>query len=243
MMAGQRGFTLMEMLIAVTITAMIGLGVWQVLSGVINARDRVDEVADEFAELQSTIMLFERDIKQIINRPARDIFGDVQPALTSRNEPFNLLLTRQGWRNPLGQRRSELQRVAWEYDGNALVRSYWPALDQGQEDNRRQTQVLEGLMTFKLRFLDSNRQWQDNWPVQEPSASAEAPALPAGLELTIEHDRFGTLERLFVLTDFDAEKAQASLSRNVKDGSSDSSSDSPSDSPADDEALVPVNGQ
>jgi general secretion pathway protein J len=222
MMAGQRGFTLMEMLIAIAITAMIGLGVWQVLNGVINARDRVNDVADEFAALQRTMLLFERDMNQVINRPARDIYGDVQPALTNRSKPFNLLFTRQGWRNPLGQRRSELQRVAWEYNGNALVRSYWPALDQGQEDNRRQAQVLDGLKTFKLRFLDSNRQWQDNWPVQEPSAGAKAPALPAGLELTIEHDRFGTLERLFVLTDFDAGKAQASLSRRVESGSNDS---------------------
>ncbi|HTN34004.1 MAG TPA: prepilin-type N-terminal cleavage/methylation domain-containing protein, partial [Marinobacter sp.] len=44
----QTGFTLMEVLIAVTITAVIGVGVWQVLSGVINSRDRVDDVADEF---------------------------------------------------------------------------------------------------------------------------------------------------------------------------------------------------
>ena len=239
MMACQRGFTLMEMLIAVTITAVIGLGVWQVLNGVINARDRVDEVADEFAALQRTMLLFERDMNQIINRPARDIFGDVQPALTSRSEPSNLLFTRQGWRNPLGQRRSELQRVAWEYDGNALVRSYWPTLDQGQEDNRRRAQVLDGLKTFKLRFLDSNRQWHDNWPVQGPFASTtvdnETPALPAGLELTIEHDRFGTLERLFVLTDFDAGKAQASLSRNVEGNISDRA--------ADEEASVQAGGQ
>ena len=234
-MAGQRGFTLMEMLIAVSITAVIGLGVWQVLSGVINARDRVDEVADEFAALQRAMLLFERDINQLINRPSRDIYGDLQPALTSRNEPFSLLLTRQGWRNPLGQRRSELQRVAWEYDGNSLMRIYWPALDQGQEDNRRETPVLDGLKTFKLRFLDSNLQWQDNWPVQEPSAGAEAPKLPVGLELSIEHDRFGSLQRLFVLTDFDVEKAQASLSRDVKDGFS--------ESPAEDNSVVPVNSQ
>lgn len=225
MMAGQRGFTLMEMLIAVTITAVIGLGVWQVLNGVINARDRVDEVADEFAALQRIMLLFERDVNQAINRPARDIFGDVQPAMTSFSEPFSLLFTRQGWRNPLGQRRSELQRVAWEYDGNALMRSYWPAVDQGQEDNRRQAQVLDGLKTFKLRFLDKDLQWQDNWPVQDLSTGAKSLALPAGLELTIEHDRFGTLERLFVLTDFDAGKAQADLSRTVEGGSTDSAAD------------------
>lgn len=228
-MSGQRGFTLMEMLIAVTITAVIGLGVWQVLNGVITARDRVDEVADEFAALQRTMLLFERDINQIINRSARDLYGDTQPALTSRIDPFNLLLTRQGWRNPLGQRRSNLQRVAWEYNGNALIRSYWPALDQGQEDNHRQAQVLEGLKSFNLRFLDGNRQWQDNWPVQEQftddTEDGEASALPVGLELTLEHDRFGTLERIFVLTDFDASKAQGDLSQGGNENADDNDAD------------------
>jgi len=95
--------------------------------------------------------------------------------------------------------------------------------------------VLDGLKTFKLRFLDSNRQWQDNWPVQDPSTGAKSLALPAGLELTIEHDRFGTLERLFVLTDFDASKAQVSLNRSVESGSNDSATE--------DETSVSEGGQ
>jgi general secretion pathway protein J len=71
--------------------------------------------------------------------------------------------------------------------------------------------------------------------VQDPSTGAKSLALPAGLELTIEHDRFGTLERLFVLTDFDADKAQTDLSRTVESGSSDSATE--------DGASVPASGQ
>ena len=216
----QRGFTLMEVLIAVAITAVIGIGVWQVLNGVITARDRVDEVADGFSALQRTMLLLERDISQMINRPARDLYGDMQPALTSRDEAFSLLLTRQGWRNPLGERRSGLQRVGWNYDGEELLRIYWPALDQGQEDNRRELHLLGGLKSFKLRFLDVNRQWHDNWPVLEtlPGASQlnEPAALPLGMELTLELERLGTLVRTFVLTDFDSQKAQTNLSRSAE---------------------------
>lgn len=96
----ERGFTLMEVLIAVTITAVIGLGVWQVINGVVRSRDRVDEVADQFDGLQRAMLLLERDITQIVNRSARDVYGDYQPALTTRQEGFALVLTRQGWRNP-----------------------------------------------------------------------------------------------------------------------------------------------
>lgn len=96
----QRGFTLLEVLIAVTITAVIGLGVWQVINGVVNSRDRVNELAEQFDGLQRSMLLLERDIMQVVNRPARDIYGDFQPALSSRADDFSLLLTRQGWRNP-----------------------------------------------------------------------------------------------------------------------------------------------
>ncbi len=232
-LSGQRGFTLMEVLIAVTITAVIGLGVWQVLNGVITARDRVDEVAGEFSALQRTMLLLERDIGQMINRPARDLYGDMQPALTSRDESFSLLLTRQGWRNPLGERRSSLQRVGWRYEGEDLLRIYWPALDQGQEDNRRELRLLSGVKSFKLRFLDANRQWHDNWPIQEALQGAfqSVESSPLGMELTFELERFGTLVRTFALTDFDSQKVQASLNSSAAQDADESADDS-SDEPA-----------
>ena len=77
----QIGFTLLEVLIAVTITAVIGLGVWQVINGVVNSRDRVNELAEQFDGLQRAMLLLERDVMQLVNRPARDIYGDFLPAL------------------------------------------------------------------------------------------------------------------------------------------------------------------
>ncbi|KAA1173963.1 type II secretion system protein GspJ [Marinobacter salinexigens] len=211
--ARQNGFTLMEVLIAVTITAVIGLGVWQVINGVVRSRDRVDVAADQFDGLQRAMLLLERDITQVVNRPARDVYGDYQPALTTREEGFSLMLTRQGWRNPLGTRRSELQRVAWEYTGNELHRRYWPNVDQGQEDNSVDLLLLEGVTDLEIRFLDDNANWQEQWPTDETMAnltqgSLPLVALPLGLELTLEHEVFGTIVRTFVLPDFDVDEAQ-----------------------------------
>lgn len=212
------GFTLLEVLIAVTITAVIGLGVWQVITGVVNSRDRVDELAEQFDGLQRAMLLLERDIIQVVNRPARDIYGDYQPALTSRQEEFALLLTRQGWRNPLGVSRSDLQRVAWEYTGSELRRHYWPYVDQGQEETGRDVLLLGGISRLEIRFLDNNRAWHNQWPTDEvmaglnPGSFPEAP-LPLGLELTLEHERFGTLVRTFALPDFDPALAQGALNQ------------------------------
>jgi general secretion pathway protein J len=231
----QAGFTLMEVLIAVTITAVIGIGVWQVVHGVINARDRVDDVADQFRNLQHTMLLLERDITQVVNRPARDVYGDFLPALTSRQGDFKLLLTHQGWRNPLGIRRSSLQRVGWEYTGNELRRRYWPMVDQGQDDSSRDMVLLKGVTAFDIRFLDDKRRWQPEWPTDETMAtlspgSRPEIALPVGIEITIEQDTFGKLVRTFALPDFNPEQAQSFLNKvnqaNEQDKQEDSAANS-----------------
>lgn len=226
-MRDQRGFTLLEVLVAITITAIIGIGVWQVLSGVILSRDRVDELAEEFDGLQRAMLLLERDITQIVNRPARDIYGDFKPALTSREDEFALMLTRQGWRNPLGLRRSSLQRAGWEYTGTELRRRYWPAVDQGQEDNSRDLLLLEGVTAFDIRFLNNENTWEPEWPSSDAMASLSPGSrpdipFPQGIEITLEHERFGELVRTFVLPDFDSSGAQGLVNqvneaRDVKD--------------------------
>ncbi|HEY9119321.1 MAG TPA: type II secretion system minor pseudopilin GspJ [Marinobacter sp.] len=203
----------MEMLIAVTITAVIGLGVWQVLGNVVASRDRVNEVADQFDSIQRTMLLLERDITQIVNRPGRDIYGDFRPALTSRENDYALMLTRQGWRNPLGTRRSTMQRVAWEYTGDELRRRYWVSVDQGQEDNSQDIMLLADVTDFAVRFLDDQRNWRDDWP-DEASMAKMTPGtrpnvpLPLGIEITLEHERFGELVRTFALPDYDNSQAQ-----------------------------------
>ncbi|WP_323754292.1 type II secretion system minor pseudopilin GspJ [Marinobacter sp.] len=210
----QSGFTLMEMLIAVTITAVIGLGVWQVVSSVVNSRDRVNALAEEFDGLQKAMLLLERDITQVVNRSARDVYGDFKPSLTSREDAYELLLTRQGWRNPLGLRRSGLQRAGWEYTGAELRRRYWPVVDQGQDEDSRDILLLNDVKTLEIRFLDEEGKWHDHWPTDQALAAmtpGQRPviALPMALEVTLEHERFGEIARLFTLPDFSPEQAQA----------------------------------
>ncbi|WP_417568071.1 type II secretion system minor pseudopilin GspJ [Marinobacter sp.] len=239
------GFTLLEVLIAVTITAVIGLGVWQMIGGVVNSRDRVNELADQFDGLQKAMLFLERDILQVVNRPSRDIYGDFKPALSSHEEEFALLLTRQGWRNPLGIRRSGLQRVAWEYTGSELRRRYWPMVDQGQEDDSREVLLLERVNRLEVRFLDANRSWQPEWPTDEVMAgltpgSRPDITLPLGIEITLEHERFGTIVRTFALPDFDPAVAQGAI--NQANQASSESEEQPAEESAGGSAGVPGQG-
>lgn len=217
----QHGFTLMEVLIAVAITAIIGLGVWQVIGGVVRSRDRVDEVAKDFEGLQTTFLLIERDINQIVNRPVRNLYGDFEPALTSRNQDYALVLTHGGWRNPLGSRRSELQRSAYELIGEELHRRYWVTLDRAEEGGSHDQLLLNRVTDLTIRFLTDNNDWVDDWPANDAGGSpSEAGTrsrpqgrLPKAIELTVTQRRFGKLTRLFLLPDFDAKTAREDASK------------------------------
>lgn len=150
-----RGFTLLEVLIAVAITAMIGIGSVQLLSNIIETRRATDIRAEQLASLQRFNQVLGRDIEQIINRSIRDEFGSTQPALVLGGSDYLLEFTRAGWRNSpfVEEPRGELQRVAYrlepldndackqarlrleswgitEVKGECLLRYFWPVLDR-----------------------------------------------------------------------------------------------------------------
>lgn len=234
----EQGFTLMEVLIAVSITAIIGLGVWQVLSSVISSRDRVDAAADQFDQLQRALLLLERDITQAVNRPARNLYGDTEPSLTSRNDAFDLILTRQGWRNPLGARRSGLQRVAYEFTGEELRRRYWLTVDQGQEDDSRDLLLVSNLKTFDVEFLNEERSWVAEWPTQDAlnnltGNNVGALPMPLGIRVSLEHERFGELSRLYILPHFDQVAVQQTIQRESEQDGGDQDDDENPEQPGD----------
>ncbi len=203
----QGGFTLLEVLVAVFITSMISLGVWQVMNTLMASRDGIERVSGAFRDVQKTVSLLERDLLQAVKRPVKDAYGERLPAMTSRINNAALSLTRQGWRNPLGDRRSELQRVAWEYDQleEQLVRRYWPVLDRAQNTESREQVLLDKVSSLEVRFLEGTDQWRQEWPAGEGAlAEAEGDAvlempMPRAVEVVIDHERFGTLRRVVML--------------------------------------------
>lgn len=109
------GFTLLEVLIAVAISATIAISSIQLLSNVSNTARSSSYKADELAGLQRFNQIVSRDMEQFINRPIRNEYGDALEALLLDSGDYPLELTHAGWRNsPVStDPRAELQRVAY----------------------------------------------------------------------------------------------------------------------------------
>lgn len=118
-----RGFTLLEILVAMAILATIAVAASMIFGQALDNRERVGERASELADLQRAWLFIQRDVEQIVARAARDELGDAQPFVQLTRDGA-LEFTRIGWINPLQTRqRSSLQRVRYrlEEDRKSVV--------------------------------------------------------------------------------------------------------------------------
>lgn len=122
----QGGFTLLEMLIAMAVFAVMSMVAYQGLRAVLDADHITREQAQRLADLQVTLSVLERDLAQVVDVRVRDEFGDPLPPLRLRagGEHQLLELVRAG---AGGDQR--LRRTAWQITERGLERRLWPGVD------------------------------------------------------------------------------------------------------------------
>ncbi|MDH5784558.1 MAG: type II secretion system minor pseudopilin GspJ [Chromatiales bacterium] len=200
---GQKGFTLLEMLVALTVFALVSAMVYGGQVAILKMKAGAEQQALLLKQLQGAMVMLERDISQHVARPVRDEFGDTSPAMASADYgDYRLSLTRAGWLNPLGQPRSTLQRVAYGVVDEKLLRYSWLTLDRAQGSEPDRVAVLEGVRSLKLRFLDGGGEWHEQWPPLVAGVgdeSAPQVVIPAAVELTLELVEHGSFRRLIPL--------------------------------------------
>ena len=199
-----KGFTLLELLVAMSIFALLAAMSYGGLQAVLNQQWHTEQAAERLADLQKMYLVMQRDIEQIVPRLVRDEFGDSQQPLIGGD---TLQMTRGGWRNPAGRQRSTLQRVGYAYEEQQLVRYTWSVLDRAQDSEPLKQPLSEDVESLQLRYLDHNDVWTERWPGDSSGPVDEEvtvgllslPDLPQAVEVTIEHKTYGTLVWLFQL--------------------------------------------
>ncbi len=187
------GYTLIEVIVAVTVFAFLAAGAYIALDGLSRAAMDHRDRANEFGELQTALARLDGDLRQLATRPVRGPDGQHEPALVGGRT--NLIATRAGWANPSGQRRGTLQRFSWQVSRGELQRVSWPVTDRVAGSQSLGENLLGDLRQLEFRYRDRDGRWRDEWP-----ASAEELArLPVAVEVTLESERFGRLRRLVVL--------------------------------------------
>lgn len=193
----QNGFTLLELLVALGIFAVLAAMAYSGLDSVMTARQVTNQHADRLSQLQMAFLWLGRDVEQAVDRSIRNEYGEPRgPMLGVETGRYQLELTRTGWRNPAGRARSNLQRVAYGIRDGALVRAYWNVLDRAQDSEPLESVMLEGVEKLELRFLNTSNGWQDSWPSNQLGGQPSS-VPPKAVEVTLETKAEGRITRLF----------------------------------------------
>jgi general secretion pathway protein J len=194
-----RGFTLLEVLVAVVIFGIISLLAYGGYNQLIRQSEIVESSATRTRAIQSSIQRMSEDFAMLEPRPIREPLGEtLEPALRAGGTRTDTLLdlTRSGWTNPAGLSRSTLQRVTYRLMDNKLERAYWSALDRTLTTEPTSAVLLDKVRTASFRFMDQNQSWHDQWPPLGYSGPDAARLRPIAVEVTLELEDWGKLVRL-----------------------------------------------
>lgn len=192
-----RGFTLLELLVALAVFAVVAVMAYGGLQGMLDAREHTRQTALRLGALQFAVSLLADDLRQAVPRGVRDAYGDPLPALAGERDGIEL--TRAGHANPVEARRASIQRVRWGVESGALVRWSWPVLDRTPGSVPAGRRLLEEVRGLELEYR-VDETWQRQWP---PDGTA-APPLPRAVRVTLELADWGTVQRLVLLPEAQA---------------------------------------
>ena len=191
------GFTLLELLVALTIFTSVSVIGYTGLRSALEARLITERHSDRLASLQRAFMRIELDLTQLANRSARDAQGDSQPPFRTAGSAAKpiLELTSGGRTNPAALPRSGFERIEYRLEDQRVIRLSWPKLDRIPGSRARERTLLEDVDALSWRFIDIAGRWHAEWPPSRRTVAASG-ALPAGVEIVVSTPN-GKIRRLF----------------------------------------------
>lgn len=199
-----RGFTLIEILVALGIFALVSALAYGGLGQVLQSRDRIEAERAFWRSASILFRQFDDDLRQVRNREVISGDGAQLGAFIGRRvdsralgEP-SLDFTRGGLPVTNLSARSDLQRVSYRLHERKLYRLTWPTLDRAPTAKPQETVMLANVEEFGTRFYDARAAvWHDQWP--PPTGGQGQDPLPRGVEVRLRLKEGGEFTRVYLV--------------------------------------------
>lgn len=193
----KRGFTLIEVLIAIAIFSTLSLAAYQILQGVLRSGE-ISRVHDQrLIEIQRGMLLIERDFVQMVARASRSTgveSANLKALYTGKgvldSDYEGIEFNRLGWTNPLNLLpRSNVVRVGYRVQEEQLQRVYFLYPDAVSGEKPEQQIIFNNIENLTFRYWSKG--WKTTW--------TKSKEIPEGIEITIVSKHYGELKRVFML--------------------------------------------
>lgn len=205
-MKGERGFTLVEVLIALGVFALLSAASVGIIRLATNAQESVEAVADDLAAIERARSVIRLDMLQVTDRSFRPagsqspvgpvLGGQHASAVIDEEEPEEEILmafVRTGWSNPgYKEPRASVQQVTYLARDGQLLRRIRPFPDQVEDTPFRDQVLLDQVQDIRMEFYGP-RGWQPDWGGQGETAA------PGAIRLVLSHPDFGEFNQDFLV--------------------------------------------
>jgi general secretion pathway protein J len=180
----KQGFTLVELLVAIAIFAVLSMMGWKVFDYLLKVKDRNAEHETHLFELQDAYQQILRDSLQIIPLTAND-GRQLQAALVLNDRSF--MFSKAGVSDPLKQGLSPYERVEYRFDESQqkVYRLKYANLNIPNRVQPVSSTLIENVEKFKVVVLNPQEltQWPEN--ISDPNNITELKKLPLGIKIQL----------------------------------------------------------
>lgn len=179
------GFTLVELLVAIAIFAVLSALGWKVFDYLIKVKDRNAEHEINLGQLQEAYQQVLRDTVQTVPLTT-NVNSDIQPALVLQNSTFSFSKT--GVTDPLQQGISPDERVEYQYraDEKKVYRLKYRYLNRSGRDQPESSVLLRDVDQFEVVVLNPNE--NTTWPESAENLTdhIQKQKLPKGIKIKLK---------------------------------------------------------
>lgn len=193
-----KGFTLLEILIALSVFAILATITSSALYHAFNTRSHVNQQAERLNNLQLAMSIIRRDTQQILERSVRGNELHLFPPFTGQSNYIEF--TRGGMVNPFNNAlRTTLQRVAYLCRKDQLIRRSWEVLDSPNRNQPQDKILLDNLNQCHFAYLAHNHQTLTEWHEFALKQDQRQETLPSAIQFSLNLTDWGKMTILFTI--------------------------------------------
>ena len=190
------GFTLLEIMIALMVFAILSSITASAMYHAFDTRARVNRQANQLNVIQLALTLIARDTEQIVERSVNGENMRVFPPFVGEGNYVEF--TRGGLVNPNGViARSTLIRIAYVCKGKKLIRRTWDRLDSPSRSSYQDRIIFENLDACKFAYLAKNQQVLPEWREYAIQQNQKKETLPTAIQFSLTVNGWGNMSLLF----------------------------------------------
>jgi general secretion pathway protein J len=180
-----RAFTLVELLVALAIFAVLSAFAYRSLAVLLESREALERDSRRWRDIALFVGRFERDVQAALERRSTGVSGTALAPVSSLLDlggatARGLAVTRSG-ATLNANALAAPQRVAYRHLEGRVERLAWSAADVGPRAEAKSTPILEDVASLSFRFLDARGEWRGDWGLP-----GTGEMLPAAVEMTVE---------------------------------------------------------